>query len=74
MDILVLYGDKYEVLNFQDLIEIGNNNSSLPDVRLKNLEYDIDKSIKKVVYGFQDVESIIATLDQEVTIKAYISS
>lgn len=73
-DLVVQYGDKFEVLSFKDLIEInviGDNNI---DVRLRNPEYDITRSIKKVLYGFQSIDNLFQSLKNPVTFKAYISA
>ncbi|MEZ4682295.1 MAG: Gldg family protein [Caldilineaceae bacterium] len=70
-DILVRYGDQDVVINFQDLIEVTPNSTGSIDVRLRNLEYDLTSAIKKVVYGFQSVESVLAALDQPVTLTLY---
>ncbi len=65
-DILVRYGDQDVVINFQDLIEITPNSGGTIDVRLRNLEYDLTSAIKKVVYGFQSVESVLGALSEPV--------
>ncbi len=61
-DILVRYGDQNQVINFQDLIEIEGYRDGQVDVRLRNLEYDLTGAIKRTVYGFQDIDSILAAL------------
>jgi ABC-2 type transport system permease protein len=61
--LLVRYGDQYNVLSFGDLIEVSATDSSV-DVRLRNLEYDITRSIKRVSEGFQSVEGMFAKLDE----------
>jgi ABC-2 type transport system permease protein len=70
-DLLVRYGDQYEVLGFQDLIEVEARQSSLPEVRLRNLEYDLTRSVKKVVYGFQSVDAILASMVEPVQATFY---
>ena len=62
--ILVRYGDQNIVLGFQDLIEVESQRDGTLDVSLKNLEYDLTSAIKKVVYGFQSVDAVLAALDQ----------
>ncbi len=62
-DILIRYGDQHVVLNFQDLIEVQSSGGSI-DVRLRNLEYDLTSAVKKVVYGFQSVEAVLAALEE----------
>ena len=71
-DILVRYGDQSVVLGVQDLIEVSQQNDQI-DVRLRNLEYDLTASIKKVVYGFQSIDSMLATLEQPVQLTLYVS-
>lgn len=61
-DILVRYGDQNQVINFQDLIEVEAYRDGQIDVRLRNLEYDLTRAIKRTVYGFQDIDSILAAL------------
>lgn len=58
--ILIKYGDQHVVLGFDDLIEIKQRADGGLDVALRNLEYDLTRSIKKVVYGFQSLASILA--------------
>ncbi|MCB0125096.1 MAG: hypothetical protein KDE58_22730, partial [Caldilineaceae bacterium] len=70
-DILVRYGDQNVVLNFQDLIEITPNPTGSIDVRLRNLEYDLTSAIKKVVFGFQSVGSVLAALSEPVELTLY---
>ena len=62
-DILVRYGDQTIVLGFQDLIEVEPLRDGGLDVRLRNLEYDLTSAIKKVVYGFQSVDAVLAALE-----------
>ena len=61
-DILIRYGDQYEVLNFSDLIEVESYRDGQTDVKLRNLEYDLTRAIKRTVFGFQDLDSILAAL------------
>ena len=61
-DVLVRYGDQSEVLNFQDLIEVQGNRDGTTDVRFRNLEYDLTRTIKRVTSGFQSVDSLLASL------------
>ncbi|MEZ4737421.1 MAG: Gldg family protein [Caldilineaceae bacterium] len=72
-DILVRYGDQDVVINFRDLIEITPNSTGTIDVRLRNLEYDLTSAIKKVVYGFQSVESVLAALSDPVQFTLFVT-
>ena len=73
--VLIKYGDKNEVLSFGDLIEVkpGSRGEDL-DVKLKNLEYDLTRSIKKVLYGFQGTDALFAAMNHPVEFVGYISN
>jgi ABC-2 type transport system permease protein len=72
-DVLIRYGDQHVVLGFQDLIEVESLRDGTVDVRLRNLEYDLTSSIKKVVYGFQSVEAVLATLEEPAELTVYLT-
>ena len=73
-DVLLSYGDEYEVLGFRDLIEIKVAGEADLDVQLRNPEYDITRSIKKVLYGFQGGSSVFANIQDPVAFKGYLSN
>ncbi len=72
-DILIQYGDQSEVLSFDQLIEIVPLRDGGLDVRLRNLEYDLTSTIKKAVYGFQSMETVLASLPAPVEMTVYIT-
>jgi ABC-2 type transport system permease protein len=61
-DILIRYGDQNEVISFSDLIEVESYRDGQTEVKLRNLEYDLTRAIKRTVFGFQDLDSILASL------------
>ncbi|MBN1248400.1 MAG: Gldg family protein [Anaerolineae bacterium] len=71
-DILIQYGDQSEVLGFSDLIEVQQTASGI-DVGLRNLEYDLTSNIKKVVFGFQNVDAILASLSEPAQMQVFIT-
>lgn len=71
-DILVRYGDQSIVLGLQDLIDV-NSTATDVDVQLKNLEYSLTAAIKKVVYGFQSIDAVLAAVEQPVQLSLFIS-
>lgn len=73
-DILVKYGDQFETLNFQDLIEVKQVNDTDLDVKLRNPEYDITKTIKKAMNSYQSTGDLFAAMPQPVQFVGYISS
>ncbi|MCC6746889.1 MAG: Gldg family protein [Deltaproteobacteria bacterium] len=71
--VLVKYGDKYEKLDFDDLIELKVTGYRDMEVRLRNLEYDLTRAVKKVVHGFQPLETLFSRLGAPVTLSAYVT-
>lgn len=62
-DILIRYGDQSEVISFDEMIEIvPNQGGGMPDVNLRNIEYDLTRTIKKVAYGFQSASAVLTSL------------
>ena len=72
-DILVRYGDQFVTLNFNDLIEIEDQGRGQPNVRLRNLEFDLTSSIKRVVSGFQSLDLVLASLEQPLRLTFYVT-
>ena len=72
-DILIQYGDQTITLGFNDLIEVEPLGNGGIDVRLRNLEYDLTSSIKKAVYGFQSIDTVLASLAEPVAMTVYIT-
>ncbi|MDJ0766623.1 MAG: Gldg family protein [Myxococcota bacterium] len=70
--ILIRYGDQYEVLSFSDLIEIHADESGV-DVKLRNLEYDITRSIKKVSQGFKNITALFAGMSAPAHLTLYVT-
>ncbi len=73
-DVLVQYGDQFEVLGFRDLIEVKVEGESKLDVQLRNPEYDITRTIKKVLYGFQSGGDLFASIPKPLKFVGYVSS
>ena len=72
-DILILYGDQFETLGFRDLIEVKIRPGQELDVELRNPEYDITRTIKKVLYGYQSGGDLFAAIDTPLSFTGYIS-
>jgi gliding motility-associated transport system permease protein/gliding motility-associatede transport system auxiliary component len=72
--ILVQYGDHYEVLSFRDLIDVKRQGAEGVEVELRNPEYALTRTIKKVMYGFKSGGDLFATMTRPVTLTGYISA
>ena len=73
-DLLIRYGDQHVILGFQDLIEVESLAGGQINVRLRNLEYDLTRSIKKVVYGFQSLDAVLAGMAKPAKLTAFITT
>jgi len=72
-DLLIRYGDQHVTLGFDDLIEVDSTATGDPEVRLRNLEYDLTRSIKKVVSGFQSLDSVFASIADPIQLTFFIT-
>ena len=72
-DLLIRYGDQHTTLGFGDLIEVESRPGGQVDVRLRNLEYDLTRAIKKAVYGFQSLDSALASIEEPIQLTAFIT-
>ena len=72
-DILVRYGDQNTVLNFRDLIEVEPRRDGSTDVRLRNLEYDLTRAIKKVAFGFQNIDAVFNSLNEPASLMVVVT-
>ncbi len=72
-DVLIQYGDQYEVLSFRDLIEVKSQVEGEVDVELRNPEYEITRSIKKVLYKYQSSGDLFVNIEQPIKFVGYFS-
>lgn len=72
-DILVQYGDQFEVLGFRDLIEVKVKGEADIEVELRNPEYDITRAIKKTLQAYQAGGNLFAGLNRPITFTGYLS-
>lgn len=68
--ILLRYGDQHTSLSFDELIDVYADDQGV-QVRLRNLEYDITRTIKRISQDFQNMESIFARLPDDLTLTLY---
>lgn len=70
--IVIEYGDRSEVLQFQDLIDVQSSDQDV-EVRLRNLEYDLTRAIRKVSQDFQPLDAVLAKLPAGARLTLYAS-
>lgn len=72
-DVLVSYGDQYEVLGFRDLIEAKVASETELDVRLRNPEYDLTRAIKKAIASYRSGGGVFDSISDPVRFVGYVS-
>ncbi len=73
-DLLIQYGGQHEKLGFRELIEVKDPGEGDLDVRLRNPEYDVTRTIKKLLYGYQGGGDIFQGLTKPVAFHGYVSA
>jgi ABC-2 type transport system permease protein len=66
--VLVAYGDQYEVIDLISLLRDSGN-----ALYFDNLEYEITKAIRKVVYSFQSIDALFASMPGQIRLTAYMT-
>jgi len=72
-NILVEYGDEYQVLGFEDLVEIRAGGDVDIEVLLRNPEHDITRAIKNVLNSYQAGGNLFDTVEEDLVFTAYVS-
>ncbi len=68
--LVIKYGDQYVRYGFDDLIQVEPLPDGNVDVQLRNLEYDLTRAIKKVVFGFRGAGRLFERLGKPVRLTA----
>lgn len=73
-DVVIQYGDRHEVLGFQELIEVKSDGQMDLDVKLRDPEYEITRSIKKVLYEYQSTGDLFSSLGSDIEFTGFVSA
>ncbi len=73
-DVLVSYADEYQVIGFSDLIEVKVSGESGVDVQLRNPEFDVTSTIRKVLLDYQSGGDVLSSLESDIDFVAYASA
>jgi len=71
--IAIEYGDQHAVLGLDDLISVRMVDVGDIEIGLRNLEYQLTKTIKKTVSEFSSVDALFASMPGKVQLTAYIT-
>ena len=72
-NIVVKYGDQFEVMGFNDLIDVKYDNMGKIEVELRNLEYDLTSRMRKVMQAFKNTDNFWANLKDKMKFVGYVS-
>jgi len=72
-NILIQYGDQHQVLGFNDLIEVRMQSEADLEVELRNPEYDITRSVKKILYAYRGTGELFENISHRLRFRGYIS-
>jgi len=72
--LLVQYGDQFQVLSFRDLIDVKQQNGTGIAVELRNPEYELTRSIKKIINTFQGGGDLFTSLSRPLTLTGFLST
>lgn len=72
-NIAVEYGDQHGVLGLDELISVRVLDVGDIEITLKNLEYELTKTIKKTVAEFSSVDALFASTPGTIELTAYLT-
>ncbi|MDX2092555.1 MAG: Gldg family protein [Kofleriaceae bacterium] len=72
-NIAIEYGDQHAVLGLDDLITVRVLDIGDLEIGLRNLEYQVTKTIKKTVDDFASVDALFASIPGKVQLTAYLT-
>lgn len=72
-DVAIQYGDQSAVLGLDDLISVRVLDIGDVEITLKNLEYQLTRTIKKTVAEFASVDTLFASAAQAIKLTAYLT-
>jgi ABC-2 type transport system permease protein len=72
-DVVIAYGDQYETLNYEDLVEIRARSESDLDVALKDPEYTLTRTIRKLAGSWRAEGELFAGLSEPVIFHGWMS-
>jgi ABC-2 type transport system permease protein len=70
--VLFEYAGAHEVLSFEDLVDVRLESTDI-QVRLKNLEYDLARTIQKVSRDLSSLDTLLAKVPEGTTLTAYVT-
>ncbi|MEM1114126.1 MAG: Gldg family protein [Pseudomonadota bacterium] len=72
-NLLVQYGDEFQTLGFNDLIEVKVTPHTAPEILLRNPEFDVTRAIKNALYNYRRGSRVFDSITSPVEFIAYVS-
>ena len=72
-DVVIAYGDQHEALNYEDLIEVRARSESDLEVALKDPEYTLTRTIRKLSGSWRAEGDVFAGLHAPVVFRGWMS-
>jgi len=72
-DVLISYGDQFQVLSYRDLIDVKSQADNDLNVELKNPEYAITSAIRKTLVSYQGSGGLFDTVREPLSFTGYLS-
>ena len=73
-NLLIGYGDQFETLDYNDLIDVKMRSETDFDIRLRNPEYDITRAIRKVLSEQRSGKALFDSIGKPVAFHGFIST
>ena len=73
-NVLVEYGNSFQALGFEDLVEVKEGAASDLDVQLHNPEFKLTRAIRQALYGYRAGGSLFDDIEGEVEFVGYVSA
>jgi ABC-2 type transport system permease protein len=71
--IAVEYGDQHAIIKLDDLISVRQVGVGDVEITLKNLEYQLTKTIKKTISEFGNIDALFASMSGKAELTAYMT-
>ncbi len=73
-NVLVEYGDSFQVLGFGEMIEVKAGATNTVDVQFRNPEFNLTRAIKQALYNYQAGGNLFDSIEGELEFIGYVSA
>ncbi len=73
-NVLVEYGDSFQMLDFEDMIEVKSSATNALDVQLRNPEFNLTRAIRQAIRGYHAGGNLFDNLESDIELVGYVSA